>query len=143
MSFDLKILNGDISIDNNGDIETVFDNNKLKQDIIKILLTRIGENKFHQSYGSKVGALEIGSVPDQDLVESDLQSSVESSIRYLIRLQQEQIKYQYLTPGEVIVGINRIAVERDLLDPRMYNIFISVYTKSLTIITETIPVRIV
>jgi phage baseplate assembly protein W len=143
MSFDIKITSGDITIGRSGDLETVYDNDKLRQDIIKILLTKLGENKFHPSYGSKVGALEIGFVADQELVELDLQSSVEDAIRYLMRAQQIQQRRQYLTPGEVIVGIKNVLVERDLLDPRMYNIYISVYTKKLTVITETIPVRII
>jgi len=143
MSFDIKINSGDIAIGRSGDLDTVYDNDKLRQDIVKILLTKLGENKFHPNYGSKVGALEIGFVADQELVELDLQSSVEDAIRYLMRAQQMQQKRQYLTPGEVIVGIKNILVERDLLDPRMYNIYVSVYTKKLTVITETIPVRII
>lgn len=143
MSFDLKIVGGDIAIGRDGDLETVFDNKKLRQDIVKILLTRVGENKFHPSYGSKVGALEVGFVPDRELIEMDLNSSVEDAIKYLIRAQQNQQKYQYLTPGEIIVGIKNINVERDLADPRMYNVNISVFTKKLTTITETIPVRII
>lgn len=143
MSFDLKISGGDISIGTNGDLNTVYDNAKLRQDIIKILLTKIGENKFHSTYGSRVGALEIGFVADKELIELDLQSSVEDAIRYLIRAQQVQQRRQYLTPGEVISGIKSIIVERDKLDPRMYNIYVSVYTKKLTVITETIPVRII
>lgn len=143
MSFDIKISSGDIAIGRSGDLDTVYDNDKLRQDIVKILLTKLGENKFHPNYGSKVGALEIGFVADQELVELDLQSSVEDAIRYLMRAQQMQQKRQYLTPGEVIVGIKNILVERDLLDPRMYNIYVSVYTKKLTVITETIPVRII
>lgn len=143
MSFDIKISGGDISIGSNGDLNTVYDNDKLKQDIIKILLTKMGENRFHSSYGSKVGALEIGYVADKELVELDLKSSVEDAIRYLMRAQQNQQQRQYLTPGEVIAGIKDIKAERDRLDPRMYNIYVSVYTKKLTIITETIPVRII
>ena len=78
---------------------------------------------------------------NKELVELDLQSSVEEAIRYLMRSQQNQQRRQYLTPGEVIAGIKSIQVERDKLDPRMYNIYISVYTKKLTVIVETIPVR--
>lgn len=143
MSFDIKITSGDIAIGRDGDLDTVYDNDKLRQDIIKILLTKLGENKFHSNYGSKIGALEIGFVADQELVELDLQSSVEDAIRYLMRAQQVQQRRQYLTPGEVIIGIKNVVVERDLLDPRMYNVYISVYTKKLTVITETIPVRII
>ena len=122
---------------------TVFDNNKLRQDIIKILLTNLGENKFHVSYGSKTGALNIGHVADQELLELDLQSSAEDAIRYLIRAQINQQKSQYLTPGEVISGIKSVTAERDKLDPRMYNLYISVYTKKLTVLTEIIPIRII
>lgn len=142
MSFDLKIVRGDISIGSSGDVETVFDNNKLRQDIIKIMLTNLGENKYHPQYGSRVGALELGFVPDQSLVEADLTSSAEEAIRYLIRAQRTQQQRQYLTPGEVITGIKEVRVERDRLDPRMYNIFISVYTKKLTVLSELIPVRV-
>jgi phage baseplate assembly protein W len=143
MSFDLKISRGDISIGSNGSLDTVFDNSKLRQDILKILLTNLGENKFHSNYGSKIGQLDIGSVPDKDLLESDIASSAEDAIRYLIRAQNTQQKFQYLTPGEIIAGIKNVSVERDKVDPRLYNIFISVYTKNLSIITESIPVRIV
>lgn len=142
MSFDLKISKGDILINPDGTVATVFDNDKLKQDVIKILLTKIGENKYHSSYGSNIGALQIGYVADKELLELDLQTSAEEAIQYLIRSQINQQKSQYLTPGEVIAGIKNIVVERDRLDPRMYNIFISIYTKNLTLVEEAIPVRI-
>ena len=52
MSFDLSIEKGDIKIGSDGSLSTVSGNNKLRQDIIKILLTDIGDNKFHPKYGS-------------------------------------------------------------------------------------------
>lgn len=143
MSFDLKIFNGDIVINNSGDLDTVFDNDKLRQDIIKILLTKLGENSYHATYGCKIGALEVGHVVDRDILEIDLRTAVETAIKYLIRAQQDQAKYQYLTPGEIIAGIKDIQVYQNQLDPRMFNIFIAVFTKKLTIITETIPVKII
>ena len=79
MSFDLKIKNGDIVIDPNGSLSTVFGNSKIRQDIIKILLTRNGENRFHPRYGSDLGALKIGEVSDEKMMELDLQRSVEES----------------------------------------------------------------
>jgi hypothetical protein len=143
VSFDLKITKGDISIGAGGIINTVSDNNKLRQDIIKILLTKLGENKFHPSYGSDVGAIQIGHIPDKSLLELDLTSSAESSIRRLITLQRGQSRRQFLTPGETIVSILDVSVSRDEVDPRLYNIFISVQTQRLTSLTETITVRII
>lgn len=143
MSFDIKLLKNDIAIGQDGQLRIVSDNEKLRQDIVKILLTELGENKYHPAYGSRVGSIEIGHVPDQEELEIDLSSSAETSVRRLIALQRAQSRRQYLTPGETIVDIASIDVERDLLDPRMYNIFISVLTQRLTVLTESITIRII
>ncbi len=142
MSFDLKIEKGDISIGADGRLNTVSDNNKLRQDIVKILLTKLGENKYHPTYGTNIGAIQIGHVADESLLELDLTSSAESALMRLISLQRGQSKRQYLTPGETIIAILDVSVGRDTIDPRLYNIFISVQTQRLTNLTETISVRI-
>ena len=143
MSFDLKIEGGDIKIDVDGTLSTVYDNYKLRQDIIKILLTKLGENKFHPNYGSEVGAIEIGYVDDPELLELDLKASVEESISKLISLQKSQSLRQYISPGERIIGILNVSAERDTVDPRLYSIFITVQTGALSPITESVTVRIV
>lgn len=143
MSFDLKIIGGDLSIGPTGDILLVYDNDKLKQDIIKILLTKPGDNKFHSYYGSNVGMLEIGYAADEDFLMMDLESSVEQALRTLMRLQQNQGRSQYLTPGEIIADIVSVSSERDFTDPRLYNIYISVLTQRLQPLDEVITVRIV
>ena len=144
MSFDLQIVGGDIAINRDGSLALVRDNDKLCQDIIKILLTRLGENQYHPQYGSEIGALQIGSIPDPELLELDLTSSAESAVRKLISLQRAQARRgQFQSPGEVIVEIRGIEVARDKADPRLYNIFISVITQKLTTINETVTVRII
>lgn len=143
MSFDLKIENGDILFEKDGTISTVVDNSKLRQDIIKILLTKLGENKYHPSYGSEIGSLQIGQVADQELLELDLESSVRDSISKLIALQKSQTRKQFLTPGERIISLLGASVQKDDSDPRFYNIFISVQTGALTSITESITIRII
>lgn len=142
MSFDLKIEGGDIKIGTDGNLAFVYDNLKLRQDIIKILLTKLGENKFHPSYGSEVGAIKIGHFADQELLEIDLKASVEDAVRKIIALQKGQSLKQYISPGERIISLLDVSAERDTLDPRMYNIFISVQTGALTTITEAVTVRI-
>lgn len=143
MSFDLKIENGDISINRDGTLSTVFDNAKLRQDIIKILLTKLGENKYHPSYGSEVGAINIGQIPDQELLELDLTASVNDAVNKLIALQKSQSRKQFLTPGEKIIALLNVSVQRDQIDPRLYSIFLSVQTGALTSISESITVRII
>lgn len=143
MSFDLKIEGGDIKIERDGSLSTVFDNTKLKQDIIKILLTKLGENNFHPTYGSQIGAIDIGYIDDQTLLEMDLRSSVEDSLRKLIALQKSQSLRQYLTPSERLIGILDISVKRDTVDPRLYSIFVTVQTGALSAITESVTIRLI
>jgi hypothetical protein len=143
MSFDLKIKNGDICLDASGQLSSVSGNQKIRQDIVKILLTNFGDNKFHVRYGSNVGALKIGEVTDQKLIEMDLRRSVEESVRYLISLQRNQARAQYLSLSETILDISNIYTERDSEDPRLYNVFISVLTQKLDIIEENVTIRIV
>jgi phage baseplate assembly protein W len=143
MSFDLKIKNGDLSIEGSGTLSTVSGNSKIRQDIVKILLTKTGENKFHPRYGSDIGFLKIGEVSDEEILEMDIKRSVEEAIKYLISLQNFQSKRQNLSLSEIILDISKIDAERDSADPRLYNIYISVLTQKLDIIEEIITIRIV
>jgi len=143
MSFDLSIEKGDIKINSSGSVETVSENSKLKQDIVKILLTDLGDNKFHPKYGSHVGALQIGHYADSRLMSLDLESSARNALKNLMALQRSQARRQALTPGEVIVDILNVMVKRDEADPRLYNIFVSVLTQALTEVSSLVSVRII
>ena len=90
MSFDLKIQRGDLVLDSSGQLNIVERNDKLVQDIIKVLLTDLGENKFHPYYGSSTGKLDIGSVLDQDFFKTKIEDGVIQAINNLIALQKNQ-----------------------------------------------------
>ncbi len=143
MSFDFKLIKGDIKIGADGSPEKVFRYPKLKQDLIKILLTDNGENKYHPSYGSDLGRLDIGTNADQSFVESELSSSAAKAINKLMQLQDFQRKRQYISPQETIIKINSVSVFRDTSDPRMWNVFISVVTAGLDEVNETLTIKLV
>ena len=143
MSFDLKIKNGDLVLDSSGSLVSVSGKNKIRQDIVKILLTKPGDNRFHSSYGSNLGLLKVGNVTDESILELELKRSAEDAIKYLIFLQKNQSRGQVLSLSEIILDIANISVERDSADPRLYNIYISVLTQKLDIIDEVITIRIV
>jgi len=143
MSFDLQLYKGDLKLTKDGKIGVVTRNSKLRQDIVKILLTQRGSVKYHKSYGSAIGALRVGHYTDSNLMKIDLQASVRSAIKVLMTLQRAQAKRQVLSPAEVICDIKSIKVERDISDPRLYNIFISVLTKELSEITESVTIRLI
>ena len=142
MSFDLALERGDIKISADGSMKTVSGNAKLRQDIIKILLTELGSNKFHPKYGSYIGALQIGHYADAKLISLDLESSARKAIKKLMCLQRYKAGKQNMTPGELIVDILKVSVARDQVDPRLYNIFVSVLTKRLTEVRSNVSVRI-
>jgi len=142
MSFDLALERGDIKISADGSMKTVSGNAKLRQDIIKILLTELGSNKFHPKYGSYIGALQIGHYADAKLISLDLESSARKALKNLMSLQRSQAGKQNMTPGELIVDILKVSVARDQVDPRLYNIFVSVLTKRLTEVRSNVTVRI-
>jgi hypothetical protein len=141
MSFDLKILKGDLQIDNTGAIVTVSGNQKLRQDIIKILLTAYGDNKYHPGYGSGLGQIEIGST-DFNLTEAEIKNTALSAINGLIAMQRRQARSQTLSPSEVIVSVLDVGVLRDTIDPRLYNLRISVLTQQLTEVFDNITIRL-
>ena len=142
MSFDLKISKGDISVARDGTVSLVSKNSKLRQDLVKIILTGLGENKFHKNYGSAVGNLNIGSHASRDIVEMDIKISVESAIKKLMSLQKAQARKQFVSPGELIVKVVDVVADRDKVDPRLYNVFISILTGELTELREGLTVRI-
>tara|TARA_Y100000310_G_scaffold291390_1_gene319308 strand:+ start:362 stop:793 length:432 start_codon:yes stop_codon:yes gene_type:complete len=142
MSFDLTLERGDIKIKPSGSVDMVIGNAKLRQDIIKILLTELGDNKFHPKYGSHIGSLQIGYHADNKLVSLDLETSARNAIKNLMSLQKSQSRKQPLSPGERIVDIVNVSVARDDIDPRLYNIFVSVLTQELTEVRDSVTVRI-
>ena len=142
MSFDLALEKGDIKINADGSMKTVTGNPKLRQDILKILLTSLGDNKFHPKYGSHIGALQIGHYADNKLISLDLEASARTAVRNLMSLQRSQSRRQTLNPGEIIIDILDISVARDEVDPRLYNIFLSVLTQDLTEVRNAVTIRI-
>ena len=142
MSFDLKISKGDISLQRDGSLSLVSKNSKLRQDMVKIILTDLGENKFHKNYGSAVGRLNIGSYSSRDVVDMDIRVSVESALKKLMSLQKAQARKQFVSPGEMLVKILNVSAERDFSDPRLYNVYISILTGELNEVREGLTIRI-
>jgi hypothetical protein len=141
MSYDLKIVNGDLSITNSGSLDTVNQNSKIIQDIKKLLLTDLGSNKYHPNYGSPLGEGVIGDYQDEKFLKMNIKNSIERSINKLISLQKNQLKYQYVSPSETIMFIKNINVFRDKSDPRMWSVFVSVIAQDLSEVEDVINIR--
>ena len=91
MSFDLKIINRDLVI-NQGDLQTVQDSEKLIQDILKMLLTEAGSNPIHPGYGSYLSRSVVGNAAGTSVIVQIAQAQINNCLSGLQQLQQMQIK---------------------------------------------------
>ena len=133
MSFDLKILNGDLVIGTNGDFGTVENTEKLIQDILKMLMTEIGSNQNFPWYGSSITSSMLGSPYDIEFIATIAENQIRSSLETLQNLQREQSLKQIVTPSELLAAIKNINVIRNEIDPTFFSVLLSVLTKNLNV----------
>lgn len=137
MSFDFALINNDLKILSNGKVRTVTDTPKLKQDVLKIILTPLGSNRFHRWYGCTVSEDIIGkNIPDNMMI-MDIQTSISQSLDRLKKLQLAQLTSQKVTLAELISVIGEIIAYRSPEDRRQIKIDVTVYSRRMTKVEET------
>jgi phage baseplate assembly protein W len=134
MSFDLSLNKGDLRIGFDGDLSKVENTSKLVQDVLKVLHTPIGSNPFYPSLGSPVTTLNIGTVLNQQFLESRVENSITSVIQTIQSIQRKQELTQEVTSAEKILDIVEIVAEQDSQDPRQFNISIKVLTGATDVV---------
>lgn len=140
MSFDLKIKNGDLVI-NNGQLQTVVDSEKLIQDILKICLTTAGTNPLHPWYGSFISRTIIGNPLHSSVLVQIGKSQLNTALDNLKNLQELQVKsFQRVSADEQIGNIMDISIIRNQLDPRLFDVKIKATTKGMKPITTAFRV---
>lgn len=128
MSYDLKVSQGDFQIGSDGDIAIVENNEKLIQDVLKIVLTPVGSNKLNPAYGSLVSKSLVGNIFPMDFLSSIASSQIKKALENLQNLQRNQSLFQPISAGEMLAAIQSVTLERNQVDPR----FISVVIKLLS-----------
>ena len=140
MSFDLKLINGDLSI-KNGDMELVTGGDKLIQDILKISVTPAGANPFSLWYGSLIAKTLIGSHLDQDIIVESAKNQLTLALNTLQNLQSLQLQaFQKLSADEQLAAILNVSVSRNPTDLRSYSVGISVLNRAFQKITTSFTV---
>jgi len=135
MSFDLELINNDVAIKSDHKIRTVTDTPKLRQDIIKLILTPLGSVKVHRWYGCAVNEI-IGQLLSEDFQLNRIRACVTQGLDRLQALQISQSSSQKVSLAELLNTIGEITAERDTVDARKINIIITVYSKRLSKIEE-------
>jgi phage baseplate assembly protein W len=130
MSFDLKVIGGDLAI-SNGDLATVENSEKLVQDVLKVVTTPIGSNPFFPWYGSPISKSLIGKAYDQNFVADIATTQLRASLETLQKMQLIQMRTdQMVTPQEQIAAIQDVLVRRDSIDPRNFLVTLTVLNKA-------------
>lgn len=131
MSFDLKLSQGDLKLSNTRDLATVENTEKLIQEIIKIIGTPIGANRFFPWYGCPISRTLVGTAYATTFVSSIAETQLRTSLETLQKLQKAQLSSgQVVTPQEQIAAIQEVLVNRNSVDPRFFLLRISVLSKA-------------
>jgi hypothetical protein len=142
MSFDLKILNGDIVIGVNKDLQKVENTEKLVQDVLKILMTPIGANVFFPFYGSPLSSSIIGTSLDMQFLTSIAQNQIRTGLETLQNMQKEQSSRQRVTPDELLAAVKEVNLLRNQVDPTFFTLYLSLIAKSLRTVNTSFDVTL-
>lgn len=116
-------ISRDVHLDENGELLVVASSEKVRQSVIKAILTKQGENQFHLTYGSSLQAIVGRKIDNFTLLT--LQQSIQNAIFFL---QAEQRGLQNLPDDERILRLSDIQVREDESDPRVLKVVIAVTT---------------
>jgi hypothetical protein len=132
MSFDLKLENGNLKLNPDGKLATVVNTEKLRQDILKIIVTPVGGNKANPWYGCDANKFLIGNLYDLNFAKDSATEQLRSSIENLKALQQKQLKTQFITASESIASIKDIYINTNAVDRRALEVKVSILSYALT-----------
>jgi hypothetical protein len=109
----IELKDGDINVVN-GKISTISGNNKLKQQLGKIVLTRIG-NYLHPKYGTEI--MNILGSPYTDLQES-VKATIRNALDYFISLQARGILFNIYDLEEILYKVSYLHVQQGVGEKR-------------------------
>ena len=130
MSFDLKLVAGDLSI-SNGSLAVATGSDKLIQDILKISVTPAGANPFALWYGSLIAKTLIGSHLDHGIIVEAATNQLQIALNTYQSLQSLQLQsFQKLSADEQLASVLNIDVQRNKYDPRYFTVSIAVLNRA-------------
>ena len=101
---------------------------KLMQQIIKILFTRINSNPFVPGYGTTIPDIIYSAIRDDVSLRRQLLTEVSLAISKHKNITNYQSEVQSLTAREIIDSLGTVDVSRSEQDPRVFYISIEVNT---------------
>jgi len=110
MSREIKMVQGDLNIQN-GKLQTLEREDKLKQQILKILYTLKGST-YHPNYGSDIFDVIGRYEQEPNFLVPLLRTTIEEAIIYYQQIQLNQELLQVMTDEEILMRLENLEVER-------------------------------
>ncbi len=101
---------------------------KLMQQIIKILFTQVGSNPFIGWYGTEIPEAVYKGIRDPSGLKRRMVTDVTLALDKLRNVHYHQAKVQYLQPREIIDKVRNVDVMQDANDPRVFYIVVECST---------------
>jgi phage baseplate assembly protein W len=120
-----------------GDALMVVDEDLLVQSCLKVVLTRLGSNVYHPSYGTTVMD-RIGSKATSTTAALIAQE-VRAALSLVLSSQAQQVRFQQVTAKERLYAIRSVDVTQSKDDPTMFMVDVTVSNAS----NEPISVSVV
>lgn len=118
----------DHAFDSTGRLILVLFEQKLIQQVIKILMTKIGSNPFVTGYGTSIPDVIYTAIRDPEGLKSELVTEVSLAIEKQRNIHYYQNEVQYHSPREILDRLIDVQVARSNDDPRVYYIAVEVST---------------
>lgn len=117
-------VENDYRFDVQGDMVLLQNEDLLYQACLKAILTVLGSNPYHTSYGSEI-TRRIGLKANSN-AKSLVSLDIQTALGKVKSLQQTQSRYQNVTPEERLYSFGGVSVESDPNDPTVFRAQVTV-----------------
>lgn len=138
MSTDVKLKYGDIEF-YNGDPVLLTKNDKLIQDLGKIILTE-KQGAFHPDYGCDIYSL-IGQYERTDILDILARKHIVDSVNYLVGIQYRQGLNQQQDVEEILAKIESVRMGKLPNSRDAYYVEVSIRDGTARSLSITIPIK--
>jgi phage baseplate assembly protein W len=128
----------DVNFDRLGQLTTLTGIDRARQNILKMLLTVIGNNVFNPDYGSTLNSA-IGEKLTPTIFFK-LQQSIVNAVQSLIQIQAQEI--DILPAEEIVLGLNNLSINTNSQDPRLIDIVIEVLVGTFQAVNVNLQMRV-
>lgn len=134
----------DYRFDDNGVVVKVYNEQKLAQDVRKIVLTELGSNQFHKWYGTSIVGLLGSKITNASFIRAKMESDIRTALRRYSDTQrlQERAAPGTVDPRERFGSILQLEVQQDAIEPTAYNILIKFTNRARDLVTVDTTVSV-